>query len=611
MKNKSEIKKKTGIARLLEIAGEKRGLLVLSGIFSVLSALAQLVPFAAIYFIVEELLKNAANPGLVDKSLIQFWGLWALISLVASLVFLYASTMASHVSAFRILYGLRLGLAEHLAKLPMGYHTRQSTGTIKKILEFSVEKIESFIAHQLPDFIAAAVTPVVMLTVMFSLDWRLALSCAVPIVAAFLLQMLSFLGKKGREDSRRYNDALEEMNATGVEYVRGMPAVKVFGMTVSSFLKFHNTIENYRVCAMNISRTYKSPYAVFFVLLSSLLSFILPVGVFILSGQPDNQAFALMLLLFLVLGPGLSLPVLKLLYLGGNLRQVSEGVERVDGIFAMQPVAQPETPGVPENYTVEFDTVRFSYDEQDAATRVDALTGVSFTAREKEMTALVGPSGSGKSTIANLIPRFWDVASGAIRIGGVDIRDMDTEKLMDAVSFVFQDVHLFYDTIEENIRMGRTDATKAQIVEAAKKACCHEFIKNLPQGYQTKIGEGGTYLSGGEAQRVSIARALLKDSPILVLDEATSFADPENEAKIQQGLSELIRGKTVIIIAHRLSTIREADQILVINEGQIVQRGRHDALAGQEGLYRRMWEAHIDAGAWAISKESLGKAAQQ
>lgn len=595
----------------MEIAGEKRGLLVLSGIFSVLSALAQLVPFAAIYFIVEELLKNAANPGLVDKSLIQFWGLWALISLVASLVFLYASTMASHVSAFRILYGLRLGLAEHLAKLPMGYHTRQSTGTIKKILEFSVEKIESFIAHQLPDFIAAAVTPVVMLTVMFSLDWRLALSCAVPIVAAFLLQMLSFLGKKGREDSRRYNDALEEMNATGVEYVRGMPAVKVFGMTVSSFLKFHNTIENYRVCAMNISRTYKSPYAVFFVLLSSLLSFILPVGVFILSGQPDNQAFALMLLLFLVLGPGLSLPVLKLLYLGGNLRQVSEGVERVDGIFAMQPVAQPETPGVPENYTVEFDTVRFSYDEQDAATRVDALTGVSFTAREKEMTALVGPSGSGKSTIANLIPRFWDVASGAIRIGGVDIRDMDTEKLMDAVSFVFQDVHLFYDTIEENIRMGRTDATKAQIVEAAKKACCHEFIKNLPQGYQTKIGEGGTYLSGGEAQRVSIARALLKDSPILVLDEATSFADPENEAKIQQGLSELIRGKTVIIIAHRLSTIREADQILVINEGQIVQRGRHDALAGQEGLYRRMWEAHIDAGAWAISKESLGKAAQQ
>ncbi len=592
----------------MEIAGERRGLLALSAFLSVLSALAQLVPFAAVYFIVEELLENAAAPSFIDKALVQFWGVWALISLVASLVFLYGSTMASHVSAFRILYGLRLRLAEHLAKLPMGYHTRQSTGAIKKILEFSVEKIESFIAHQLPDFVAAAVTPVMMLAVMFYLDWRLALSCAVPIVAAFLLQMLSFLGKKGKEDSRRYNDALEEMNATGVEYVRGMPAVKVFGMTVSSFLKFHNTIENYRVCAMNISRTYKRPYAIFFVLLSSLLSFILPVGVFILSGQPDNQAFALTLLLFLVLGPGLSVPVLKLLYLGGNLRQVSEGVERVDGIFSMQPAAQPETPRSPENYTVEFDAVSFSYDDEDAATRVDALTGVSFTAWEKEMTALVGPSGSGKSTIANLIPRFWDVASGVIRIGGVDIRDMDTEKLMDAVSFVFQDVHLFYDTIEENIRMGRTDATRQQIVEAAKKACCHEFIENLPQGYQTKIGEGGTYLSGGEAQRVSIARALLKDSPILVLDEATSFSDPENEAKIQQGLSELIRGKTVIIIAHRLSTIREADQILVINEGQIVQRGRHDELAGQEGLYRRMWEAHIDAGAWALSKQSREKA---
>lgn len=607
----TETKKKTGISRLLEIAGEKRGLLILSGILSVLSALMQLVPFTAIYFIIEELLKNVANPELIEKATIQFWGLMALISLVLSLLLLYASSMSSHVSAFRILYGLRLKLAEHLAKLPMGYHTQKSTGAIKKILEFSVEKIETFIAHQLPDFVAAATTPIIMLAVMYYIDWRLALSCTVPIIAAFLLQMLAFMGKQAKQDSKHYNDVMEEMNATGVEYVRGMPAVKVFGMTVSSFLKFHNTIKNYRSFAIRIGQTYKRPYAIFFVLLASLLSFILPVGVFILSGQPDNQAFALTLLFFLIFGPGLSVPVLKLLYLGGNLRQVSEGVERVDKIFAQQPVAEPKHPEIPKNYTVEFENVSFSYGDQDAATRVDALSGVSFIAREKEMTALVGPSGSGKSTIANLIPRFWDVSSGSVRIGGVDIRDMDTEKLMSAVSFVFQDVHLFYDTIEENIRMGRSDATKEQVVEAAKKACCHEFIENLPQGYQTRIGEGGTYLSGGEAQRVSIARALLKDSPILVLDEATSFADPENETKIQRGLSELIRGKTVIIIAHRLSTIRDADQILVIDAGEIVERGRHDRLVEQNGLYHRMWEAHIDAGAWAISKKPLGKAVHQ
>ena len=600
---------KTGIARLLEIANEKRGLLILAEVLSVLSALLQLVPFAAIYFIVEELLNSAVNPGLIDSATIQFWGLMALISLVLSLVLLYASSMSSHVSAFRILYGIRLRLAEHLAKLPMGYHTQKSTGAIKKILEFSVEKIESFVAHQLPDFVAAAATPVIMLAVMYYLDWRLALSCTVPIIVAFLLQMFAFMGEEGRRDNKRYNDALEEMNATGVEYVRGMPAVKVFGMTVASFLQFYNIIEHYHSLAVRIGKTYKRPYAVFFVLLASLLSFILPVGIFILSGQPNNQAFALTLLFFLIFAPGVSLPVLKLLYLGGDLRQVSEGVERVDAIFAQQPVAEPEHPEIPQNYTVAFKNVSFSYDNQDAATRVNAITDVSFIANENKMTALVGPSGSGKSTIANLIPRFWDVSSGSICIGNVDIRNMKIEKLMDTVSFVFQDVHLFYDTIEENIRMGHTDATRGQIVEAAKKACCHEFIEKLPHGYQTKIGEGGTYLSGGEAQRISIARALLKGSPILVLDEATSFADPENETKIQQGLSELIRGKTVIIIAHRLSTIRQADQILVINEGKIVQSGRHDALANQNGLYQRMWEAHIDAGAWAISKETHGKEA--
>ncbi len=600
--------KKSGLSRLLEIAGERRGLLILSGVLSTLSTLLMFIPFVSIYFIVAELLKNAADASLINTSLIRNWGLWALLSLLAALAALYGSIMSSHVSAFRILYGLRIRATAHLAKLPMGYHNQNASGTIKKILELSVEKIEEFIAHQLQDLIGAVAMIIIMLTAMFTLDWRLALACAFPILLAFACQFSSFFGQKAKVLIREYHDSLEQMNAAGIEYVRGMPAVKVFGMTVASFLNFQKAIENYRNCGVKISRVYKHSYTAFLTIISSILAFVLPVGVFILSHQSENQAFALTLLLFLVLSPGMSVPILKLINLGGNMQMISEGVERVDEIFAEEPMEEPETPKTPEEYSVEFDNVSFSYDDKDAATRTEALIGVSFTAKGKTMTALVGPSGSGKSTIANLIPRFWDVSSGNIRIGGIDIRDIGTEKLMDTVSFVFQDVHLFYDTIEENIRMGRSDATKEQVVRAAKTACCHEFVELLPQGYQTKIGEGGTYLSGGEAQRVAIARAILKDSPILVLDEATAFADPENEAKIHEGLNALMKGKTVIIIAHRLSTIREADQILVIQAGQIVERGKHDELLGQEGLYHRMWEAHIGAGAWALEGNQRDRA---
>lgn len=608
MNNTTGTTKKIGISRLLEIAGEKKGLLILSGILSVISTILMFIPFVSVYFIVEELLKNAANPALSNMAYIRQWGLRALYSLLISFLFFFGSTMASHISAFRILYGLRMRLARHLAKLPMGYHTRQSSGAIKKTLELSVEKIEGFIAHQLPDFVGAVALPLIMLTAMFILDWRMALACTVPIVAAYLLQSLVFFGGEGKAAMKHYHDALENMNAAGVEYVRGMPAVKVFGLTVNTFLRFSKSINDYRDWAVKYTKYCKRPYIVFMTILTSLLSFILPVGIMLISGQPDNQAFALTLLLFLVLAPGLSTPMMKLMYLGGNMRIISEGVERMDEIFAQKPLDEPVVPKTPPGYGIEFENISFSYDNKDAATRTEALTCVSFAAQEEQITALVGPSGSGKSTIASLIPRFWDVLSGSIRIGGVDIREMGTEKLMELVSFVFQDVHLFYDTIEENIRMGRADATKEQVIEAAKAACCHEFIEHLPQGYQTKIGEGGTYLSGGEAQRVAIARAILKNSPILVLDEATAFADPENETKIQEGLSALIKGKTVIIIAHRLSTIREADQILVVDGGQIVESGKHDELIKHKGLYSRMWEAHIDAGAWSLSKDNKTKA---
>jgi ATP-binding cassette subfamily B protein len=450
----------------------------------------------------------------------------------------------------------------------------------------SVEKIENFIAHQIPDLVGAIVLPVLMLGVMFWLDWRLALAGSIPIIIAYLLQTWVYFSERGKREMQAYMDAQEKMNAEAVEYVRGMPAVKVFGLTVRNFLRFNNSINAYRDIALRITRQYKHYYVTFFVILTSLLAFMVPVAILLLSGQPGNQALALTIMVFLVMAPGLSIPVLKLLYLGGNLRQITEGTNRIDEILRQEPVAEPALPKAPAGFTVSFEHVNFSYDDKDAATRVEALTDATFTAGEGQITALVGPSGSGKSTIANLIPRFWDVSSGVIKIGGVDVREMGTEKLMETVSFVFQDVHLFYDTIEENIRMGNKQASSAAVIAAAQAACCHEFITHLPEGYHTKIGEGGTYLSGGEAQRVAIARAILKNAPILVMDEATAFADPENEVKIQQGLISLIQGKTVIVIAHRLSTIREADKIIVVENGHIVDSGKHTDLLSHGGLYR-------------------------
>jgi ABC-type multidrug transport system, ATPase and permease components len=380
-----------------------------------------------------------------------------------------------------------------------------------------------------------------------------------------------------------------------------MPAVKVFGLTVRSFLRFYDAIENLRRCTTGMARTYRGPMSLFAVIMSSLLAVILPAGVFVLSGAPDNQAFALTLLLFLTLAPGLSLPVLKLLYLGSDMRQVATGVERIDAILDEPPMPEPERPSGVTDHTVTFENVSFSYEEsKTVSTRREALRDVSFNAEEGAVTALVGPSGSGKSTLASLAARFWDPGTGSVRIGGTDLRAIGTDRLMTLVAFVFQDVHLFFDTIAENIRMGRPGATDEEVRRAARLACCHDFIEALPQGYATKIGEGGTFLSGGEAQRIAIARAVLKDAPILVLDEATAFADPENELNIQRGLTALMRGRTVIVVAHRLSTIREADQIIVLEEGRVTEKGRHEELLANNNLYARMWAAHTDAADWTL-----------
>ena len=594
--------KKKGLLRLFEIAGEKKGLLILAGFLSAISACCMLVPYLSVYQVLNELLRNAGNVTASDDASMIRWAWIAFAGLAAALLLLYGSLMASHMAAFRILYGLRVRLSEHIGRLPLGYLNGTSTGAIKKALEQNVEKIENFVAHTIPDLVNAATTVIVMFVIFFSLNGWMAAVCLLAIVAGISVQFSMMFGKKAQEFFKMYFDTSEQMSASAVQYVRGMPVVKIFGQTVESFRQFSKSIYRFKEYALNVCDAYQPGMVTFVVLLNSLVTFIIPVGLLLLDGQPGNIALAAVYLFFIILGPGVSSPFYRLTFLASNTREIDEGVNRIDAIFAEKPVPEPATPQRPKGHDVTFDNVSFSYENKQEKTRTEALKHISFTARAGELTALVGPSGSGKSTIANLIPRFWDVSEGSIRIGGADIRNIPSEALMDQVSFVFQDTFLFFDTLYENIRVGKDGATEEQVIAAARAAQCDDFIRRLPQGYQTLIGEGGVYLSGGEAQRVAVARAILKNSPILVLDEATAFADPENEYKMQLAIQELIREKTVIIIAHRLSSIISANRIIVLREGEIAQQGIHSELSVAEGLYKQMWDAYTDAFQWTLKK---------
>lgn len=597
-----EKKQKKGVARLFEIAGERKGLLILAGILSAGSACCMLVPYLSVYQVANELLQNAGNISQADSGHMIRWGWIAFAGLTGGLLLLYASLMASHVAAFRILYGLRIKLAEHIGRLPLGYLNGTSTGAIKKTMEQNIEKIETFIAHTIPDLVNVLATVVIMFTLFFTLNGWIAAVCLLAIALGIGLQCTMMFGKAGQEFMQTYFDTQEKMSASAVQYVRGMPVVKIFGQSIRSFRQFNKEIEAYKTYALKVCDTYQPGMVVFMVLLNSIVTFILPVGLLILSGQPQNIAFAAVYLFFIILGPGVATPIYKLTFLGSSTKEIDEGVTRLDRIFSEKTMPESLNPQKPHGYDITFTDVSFAYENKTEATRTDALHHINFTARAGEITALVGPSGSGKSTIANLIPRFWDVEQGEIKIGGTSVKNIATEQLMDLVSFVFQDSFLFFDTIYENIRMGNPHATHEQVIAAAQAAQCDEFIQHLPKQYDTIIGEEGVYLSGGEEQRISVARAILKNSPILVLDEATAFADPENEYKMQLAIQKLIRDKTVIIIAHRLSSILSANRIVVLKEGCVVQQGTHEELCRQEGVYKKMWDAYTDASQWTLNK---------
>ncbi|MDR9506463.1 ABC transporter ATP-binding protein [Brevibacillus agri] len=590
-------KPKTGMARLLELAGEKKTLMVCSAVLSTVSVFLLLVPYLSIYYVLAELLRHAADISAVDASYVIAWAVRGVAGLLLGYLFMYVGGMCSHIAAFRILYGIRVRLADHIGALPLGYFNKNATGKIKKVVDLDVERIELFIAHQLPDLINTAVMLVVIVVAMFSLDVWLALACIIPMVLGFAAQYSMMAGKKAKAGLKEYFDALEAISTSSVQYVRGMPAIKIFGQTVHSFRKFYQDMLHYRDFSLRYTDNFELGYVSFKVVMLSLATFFFPVGLFFISQDPDHVAFAATLMLFLVLAPGISTPIFKLNNFASAMTTIAEGVKRIDEMLQEKAIPEPEHGAKPTGYDIEFRDVSFSYEGEGGN---EVLQGISFVAAQGKITALVGPSGSGKSTVAQLIPRFWDVQKGTIFIGGVDIREMKTAELMDAMSFVFQDSFLFTDTLYNNILSGRPSATREEVYAAAKAAQCHGFIERLPHGYDTLIGEGGVHLSGGEQQRVSVARAILKNAPILILDEATAYADPENEYEMQLALGELIRGKTVLIIAHRLTTICEADQIIVLKNGKIEDSGTHRELLARGGLYKNMWAAYTSSADWTI-----------
>lgn len=594
-------KRKTGLARLIEIAGTKRRLLIGAMLLAVITAIVQFVPIIAVYNILIELAEHALDPSLIDKAYIWLWSYIALGAFFAFGVLTFASLMLSHIAAFNILYEIRMQLVQKMVRLPLGFFSRRASGELKKIMSDDVERIELFIAHHIPDIVTALLFPLILVSYMFAVDWRLAIVVLAVLAMAFYVMGRMYTGKKIREVSKRYVETLGRMNASIVEYIRGIQVVKTFTESTNAYRKLNDDIKEYRKFANEVNVQYQPTYVGFLTILSSALLFIIPVAVWLLVGSASYATFVPVLLMFLFFGVAVFFPVLKLLWIGSFLNQNNMGVQKIDDILYMDEIEEPDIPRHPKDASVEFRNVSFAYDT------TPILKAISFISHPGTITALVGPSGAGKSTVAMLAARFWDVQSGEILIGGVPVKEIPTSVLMDNVAFVFQDNMLFFDTIEENIRMGNKTATFEEVARAACAAQCHEFIESLPNGYQTLVGEGGIYLSGGEAQRIALARAILKDSPIILLDEATAFADPENEGKILAAFSHLIKGKTVLVIAHRLSTITNADRILYLDKGVIAEQGTHEQLLALKGEYARMWETYNRAKRWTIGGKNNRK----
>ena len=589
------MKKSSDLSRLLGYAGGRRVLTYLSWVLSAVSALVALVPFWYIWRILKEVLETA--PDFAAAIHIVPWG-WRAVGFAVLSVLLYiAGLMCSHLAAFRIATNLRLALTEHIARLPLGQIQVSGSGKLRRTIADTAGAAETFLAHQLPDQYRAMATVAGLLVLLLAFDWRLGLLSLLPVALGFAC-MSTMTGKSMQEKMTEYQNALADMSNQAVEYVRGIPVVKTFGQTVFSFKKFKDTIDNYQRWTIAYTKQLRGPMTAYTLAVNSVFVFLI-VGGFWLSGKGGTAALLLDLLFYIIITPVISLTLSKLMLMSENTMLVTDALKRMDAVLTAPALSRPEQPQSPKDSAVTFDHVTFSYD----GTK-NALEDISLTIGAGETAALVGPSGGGKSTLASLAARFFDPTSGAVSIGGVNVKDMDPGQLMNTVSFVLQNSHLIKASILDNVRLGRPDASETQVMAALEQAQCMDIIEKFPQGVHTVIGSQGVYLSGGEMQRIAIARAILKDAPVLILDEATAFADPDNERKVQAALTRLAQGRTVLMIAHRLSTVTGADKIFVLEEGRLVQQGSFVQLSQSPGLFGRMWNEYQQSVAWNVAKEA-------
>ena len=574
--------------------GRRKALLPVAIVLSALGGLAGLAPFVFIWLIVRELL-SGGDIGAQTQVTSYAW--WAAGTAVGGVVLYFGALMCSHLAAFRVESNIRKSAMRRIVGMPLGFFDSNTTGRIRKIIDDNASITHSFLAHQLPNMAGTALVPLLAVVLIAAFDWRLGLACLVPVFTAMGI-MAYTMNTRGREFMRQYMNLLEQMNTEAVEYVRGIPVVKVFQQTVYSFKNFYRTIMQYNHTATRYTRLWERPMTLYTVIINSFAYFLVPVAV-ILTGMGEGVGTVLVnLILFVLVTPVFSECVMKSMYIGQAFAQADEAVRRLDSLTDYPTLKETAEPVQPATYGITFSNVTFAY----PGTDTDVLKNVTFTVQQGKRVALVGASGSGKTTIARLVPRFYDVDGGSVRIGGVDVRDISHKELMRTVSFVFQNPQLIKTTILENIVYGRPEATMEEVNRAVEMAQCREIIDRLPDGLDTVIGTEGTYLSGGERQRIALARALLKDAPVIVLDEATAFADPENEHLMQAALRELTRGKTVITIAHRLTSVADADEIIVIDNGRIAERGTHDTLLGMKGIYYNRWKEYCRAVNWTIEK---------
>ena len=594
-REKNQGRAPSAFGRLMEYAGRFRTLTCLSLILSALSSVLALVPFVCLWRIIREVLEVRPDFSRATGIVRNGW-MAVLFAVLAWLVYVGA-LVCSHGSAFRTAANMKKVLMRHIARLPIGFADEMGSGKVRRTVTEVTGSTETLLAHNLPDMAGAIAMPVCMVVMLFVYDWRYGVVCLIPIALSFAV-MMRMAGPAMQEDMRLYQNALERMSNEAVEYVRGIPVVKTFGQTVFSFHRFKASIDDYCEFCMHYTRMMRSSMVGYTVLINSAFVFILGLTLFLIRGENYQMDILLNFLFYVIFTPAIATTMTKVMFMSENDMKVKDAVARMDAILGIQPLPEAERGREPSGASVELRDVTYRYTSDAPA----AVAHLSLKAEQNETIALVGPSGGGKTTAAGLISRFFDPQEGQVLIGGVDVRQIPKEVLMRHVACVFQDNRLLKRSIADNLRVAKPDATEGEMLEALKKAQCMDIIERLPEGINTVLGTKGTYLSGGEQQRIAIARAMLKDADVVILDEASAFVDPECEAQVQQAFREMAKGRTVIMIAHRLSTVRNADRIYVLQDGHVEEQGKHEELLKANGLYAAMWAEYQKAVNWKVGE---------